>query len=594
MSDSATFQETACAGAGVISFAVRPEDCRGKGLRLDQALMRMLASAGGTASGNGEAPDPHAGFPGECEPEVEDGDEAAARPCPALSREAVKKAVQAGLCTRNGQICTQASARLRAGDVITFAPPVREENLVPEDGPLSVIWQDDDLLVLDKPAGLTVHPCPSCPSGTLIQRVAHAFPEVAAMGGLRPGIVHRLDKETSGLILIARNEETRLAMTRAFAERRVHKEYLAVVSGCPEAAGSSRESIGRDPARKTRMACVPLSQGGRTAHTEYSTLWTSPDRQASLVRVRIHTGRTHQIRVHMTALGHPLLGDSLYCEGAHREAAGMAPRVMLHAFHLTFAHPRSGRELEFLLPPPADFRDCLLRCARQTQCAVLTGNPGSGKSTVRGLFAEHGAACISADELVTGYYGPGGALAFWISGRLGPDLLAADGSVDKVRLMACLEERPAFRRELETQAHALVRSDIQSFFDDCRHRHLPRAVAEIPLYFECGWHRNGFSPTPLSIGVRAGLAGRRQRLAATRGWSEGKIDAIEGWQWEEERKLAACDIVLDNTNGLDDLEESFTRTLLPELDERMRAGDREFSRWLDSAWGGAGRNPADR
>lgn len=580
-----------------LSFTVRPGDCRGKGPRLDQALLAALSQADQPCSDQCATANvlTETALAADVDEEEELGTESVPVRRVPLSRETVKKAIAEGLCTRNGTVCTQASTRLKPGDAICLTLPAQTVDLVPEDGPVTIIWEDSDVLVLSKPANLTVHPCPSCPSGTLIQRVARVCPEIAAMGGLRPGIVHRLDKETSGLMLVARNEETRLALTKAFADRTVHKEYLAVVSGETASQGRVEDSIGRDPQHKTRMACVPLSQGGRTAQTEYTTLWTSPDKLASLVRVRIHTGRTHQIRVHMMRLGHPLLGDALYAGAlgaAGKDVAAMAPRVMLHAFHLQFTHPRTGESMEFTLPPPQDIIDCLLERVAETQCLVLTGNPGCGKSTVRQLFAEAGFPCVSADNLVTGYYGPGGALSSWLGTRFGEDVLREDGSVDKTKLMAVFSERPDVRHEVEELVHRLVRGDIQDFFDHCRQKHLVRAVAEIPLYFECGWHKRGFTPAPLSVGIRAGLEGRKERLARTRGWSDEKSAAIESWQWEEERKLAACDVVLNNTAGLDELRTSFNTVLLPRLDSAIACAQSSFRAALDELWKRQGCCPA--
>ncbi len=561
--------------ADVTRFTAAPEG--GRGRRLDQALMEALG-ARPPAARDGDG--------------IEGGEDFEA-PAPApLSREAVKKAVQQGLCTVNGRVCTQPSTRLRAGDAVVFTAPPEADACAPEEGPLSVLWHDDDLMVLAKPAGITVHPCPSCPGGTLIQRVVAAFPDVAAMGGQRPGIVHRLDRETSGLMLVARTERARLAMTAAFAERRVSKTYLALTGGRP-GTGSVRAPIGRDPRRRTRMAVVPPQQGGREAWTEYETLWTDDAAAVSLARLTIHTGRTHQIRVHMTSLGHPLLGDALYCEGPRRRLADLAPRVMLHAWRLAFAHPFTNEELVFTLPPPADFQACLAGLARRTQCLVLTGNPGCGKSTVLALFARGGCPCVSADELVAGYYGPGGAMSAWIAARLGPEALARNGSVDRGVLMTALEERPSFRRELETQAHALVRGDVQAFFDRARSERRVRCCAEIPLYFECGWHRGGFSPAPLSIGVSAGLERRRERLAASRGWTDAKTAAIEGWQWPEERKLAACDMVVDNAAGPEDLARRFEDGLVPGLDAILRREENAFARRMEEFWGARARMERD-
>ena len=481
-----------------------------------------------------------------------------------LSREGIKRLIARGLCLVNGKACTSASTRLRGGDTVELEVADMESSLVPEEGEVTIVHEDSDVLVCAKEAGLTVHPCPSCPQNTLVQRLLSRFPELAAMGGQRPGIVHRLDKETSGLLVVARNEAARLFLTQAFAERRVTKIYLAIVAGKTEERGECALSIGRDPVHKTRMACVPLSQGGREARTDYERLWVAPDASASLVRVHIHTGRTHQIRVHMAQLGHPLLGDATYAPGP---VARLAPRVMLHAFSLTFPHPAGG-ELSFRLPPPGDFMDCLQRLSFETQTLVVTGNPGSGKSLVLRMLARRGIPTISADELVKGYYCAGGEVAQWLSRRLGCDILAADQSVDRARLMSAFEASPDLRREVEELCHRLVLGDIRDFFASCQKERRELAAAEIPLYFECGWHKGAFAPAPLSLGVRTPLATRKTRLAATRNWSEQKISVIEQWQWDEEKKLSACDLVLDNTGDRASLADRLEKEVLPELERR--------------------------
>lgn len=504
-----------------------------------------------------------------------------------LSREGIKRLIARGLCLVNGKACTSASTRLRGGDTVELEVTDMESSLVPEEGEVAIVHEDSDVLVCAKEPGLTVHPCPSCPANTLVQRLLSRYPELAAMGGLRPGIVHRLDKETSGLLVVARNETARLFLTQAFAERRVTKIYLAIVAGKTEERGECALSIGRDPVHKTRMACVPLSQGGREARTDYERLWLAPDESASLVRVHIHTGRTHQIRVHMAHLGHPLLGDATY---APAPVARLAPRVMLHAFSLTFPRPAGG-ELSFRLPPPRDFMDCLQHLSFETQTLVVTGNPGSGKSLVLRMLARRGIPTISADELVKGYYCAGGEVAQWLSRRLGCDILATDKSVDRARLMSAFEASPDLRREVEELCHRLVLGDIRDFFASCQKERRELAAAEIPLYFECGWHKGIFRPVPLTLGVKTPLATRKTRLAATRNWSEQKISVIEHWQWDEEKKLSACDLVLDNTGDRASLAGRLEREILPRLESMRRERElavAEFFQGLVNARTGPG------
>ena len=303
-------------------------------IRLDKFLSQSMEGSGTGASQDEVSPEETS------EDYVDDepcNDEAGcARESSGISREGIKRLIAKGLCLVNGRACTSASQKLKTGDTVEIELANEESGLVPEEGEVTILHEDADVIVCAKEAGLTVHPCPSCPSNTLIGRLYSRYPELGAMGGLRPGIVHRLDKETSGLLAVARNERARLFLARAFAERKVHKIYLAIVAGKAPETGSCEMSIGRDPVHKTRMACVPVSQGGREARTTFERLWVAQDESASLVRVHIHTGRTHQIRVHMAHLGHPLLGDATY---APSPIASLAPTVMLHAFSLTVPHP---------------------------------------------------------------------------------------------------------------------------------------------------------------------------------------------------------------------------------------------------------------
>ena len=408
------------------------------------------------------------------------------------------------------------------------------------------------------------------------------------MEGQRPGIVHRIDKDTSGLIIVALTEEARLKLTAAFAERRVWKEYLALASGSLPESGAVDSPIGRDPLHRVRMAVTPVSQGGREAHTRFSKLWEAPEGRASLLRVHILTGRTHQIRVHLASLGHPLLGDAAYAPGP---ISRMAPRQMLHAWHIAFRHPLTGKRLAFSCPPPDDFRACALTLGRMPQNIVITGNPGSGKSTVLAMLEEEGIPCVSADRLVHDYYGPGGEAAQWLTRRLGPEILTEDGAVDRKALMAAFTAAPALRHETEQFCHTLVLGDIQDFFRRGAAEGKQRLAAEIPLYFECGWHRGVFSPAPVTVGVSAGRKTRGERLAAERRWDDGKISSIESWQWDEAKKMAACRITVPNTGSREELRENIRKRLLPELGAMVRTQEKGLREKLDSIY--AAPVPAD-
>ncbi len=228
--------------------------------------------------------------------------------------------------------------------------------------PLEVVFQDQHLLVLNKPAGLVVHPGAGRASGTLVNALLHHVKDLSGVGGvLRPGIVHRLDRGTSGLLVVAKDDATHRALAAQFAARGVEKEYLALVLGVPSPReGEIDKPIGRHPVQRKRMA---VRAGGRSALSTYRVLEAFDG--AALLRVTIHTGRTHQIRVHLASIGHPVAGDATY--GVRRratsEALALLDRPALHAALLAFDHPANGRRLRFESPLPSDMAHvvCLLR-----------------------------------------------------------------------------------------------------------------------------------------------------------------------------------------------------------------------------------------
>jgi 23S rRNA pseudouridine1911/1915/1917 synthase len=258
------------------------------------------------------------------------------------------------------------SARLRAGqEVVLDVPEPVPADPEPEDIPLAVVYEDEDLLVIDKPAGLVVHPGPGTPRGTLVNALLGHVRDLSGVGGvLRPGIVHRLDKGTSGLLLVAKNDEAHRQLARQFADRSVEKEYLALVLGGPRGQqGAIDAPIGRDPRDRKRMSV--RAARGREARSTFTVVERFDG--AALLRVRIHTGRTHQIRVHLGSLGHPVAGDSTYggtrtppSRGAAARAALLSlARPALHAARLGFRHPRTGERLLFESPLPPDLESAL-------------------------------------------------------------------------------------------------------------------------------------------------------------------------------------------------------------------------------------------
>ena len=262
-----------------------------------------------------------------------------------LSRSHVSGLVDRGLVKVNGAPA-KASYRLRGGEMVEVevAPP-QPTQLAPQDIPLAVVYEDDDVLVVDKPAGMVVHPAPGHPIGTLVNALLGRMPELARIeDGLRPGIVHRLDKDTSGLMVVAKSRRSHDYVARQLKERAVRKVYTALVEGRLEPSeGTVEAPIGRDPRNRKRMAVV---QGGRDAQTAFGILKRLPG--YTLVEAQPKTGRTHQIRVHFASLGHPLAGDGVY--GARDIGLG---RHFLHAGVLGFRLPGDGRYVEHRaqLPP---------------------------------------------------------------------------------------------------------------------------------------------------------------------------------------------------------------------------------------------------
>jgi 23S rRNA pseudouridine1911/1915/1917 synthase len=309
---------------------------------------------------------------------------------PEYSRSQVARMIKAGRVTVNGSP-SRASAGLRAGDRVEVAAAPSSAPLPPaQPAPaIEVIHADDELIVVNKPAGMTVHRAPGHPDSTLVDALVARFPELAAMaepdGVTRPGIVHRLDKDTSGVMVVARTPFARMSLARQFKERTVRKIYLAIVRGI---VGPDRMTIerplGRHPVERKRMSVS--SRNPREAISHVSALHRFPGTSpATLVRVRPETGRTHQIRVHLASAGHPCLGDPLY--GGAKAAAG-APafkgRQALHALALAINHPRGNERLEFIAAVPEDM-DIFLSargvvadaCAVSAWIGALSGETGA-------------------------------------------------------------------------------------------------------------------------------------------------------------------------------------------------------------------------
>ena len=269
-----------------------------------------------------------------------------------LTRSRVRRLIDQGLVTVDDRPAAKAGLRLNAGQRVRVTlPPPEPSELEPEAIPLRIVFEDEDLLVVDKPAGMAVHPSPGHSRHTLVHAVLAHCPDLSGIGGvLRPGIVHRLDKDTSGLIIVAKHDAAHLSLARQLKERKVEKTYVALVEGrVRPQQGVIDAPIGRHPRHRKRMAVV---ENGRDARTRYRVLREVDGR--SLVEVQPTTGRTHQIRVHLASIGHPVVGDTLY-----GKRSDVFPRQFLHAQRLAFRHPRSGERMELEAPLAEDLQRAL-------------------------------------------------------------------------------------------------------------------------------------------------------------------------------------------------------------------------------------------
>jgi len=283
---------------------------------------------------------------------------------PGVSRGAIQRLIEEGHIRVNGQKVKPTHAPHGGEEVRVHWPEAKSAAAQPEEIPLDILFEDVSLLVLNKPAGLVVHPAAGHEEHTLVNALLHhCAGGLSGIGGVaRPGIVHRLDKETSGCLVVAKNDETHIALSEQFAGRTVEKKYHAIVCGeMPRDKGEIRAAIARHPSHRKRMAAS--EDVGREAWTSY--LVQERLNVATFVEVVIHTGRTHQIRVHFQYVGHPLVGDETYGARQNRrfeELAGFAaPRVMLHASTLAFVHPRTGKKQSFKAPLPHDYESLLKR-----------------------------------------------------------------------------------------------------------------------------------------------------------------------------------------------------------------------------------------
>jgi len=270
-----------------------------------------------------------------------------------LSRSRVAALMAGGNCLLEGKMCQKAGFKVPAGrEILLKVPEPKPAAPQAEDLPLDILYQDEDLAVVVKPRGMVTHPAAGHAEGTLVNALMHHLDSLGGIGGeLRPGIVHRLDKDTSGLMIVAKRDESQMALSGMLSERKIEKHYRALVEGrMKESSGRVELPIGRSKKDRKKMAVDPE---GREAVTEWKVL--AEGRECTLLDVHILTGRTHQIRVHMKAIQHPVCGDPLY--GWERGAR--VPGLMLHAYSLRFVHPGTGEKLFFTAPLPEDFQQGL-------------------------------------------------------------------------------------------------------------------------------------------------------------------------------------------------------------------------------------------
>ncbi|MGE5586871.1 MAG: RluA family pseudouridine synthase [Clostridia bacterium] len=291
----------------------------------------------------------------------------------ALSRSAAQRLIDEGHALVAGERA-KAARRVRAGDVVTVSvPDPKPLDVVAEDLPLDILYEDSDIIVVNKPRGLVVHPAAGNWSGTLVNALLAHCSDLSGIGGkIRPGIVHRLDKDTSGVIVAAKNDPAHLALARDLREHAVEKTYLAIVHGVPrDERGTVNAPIGRHPIHRKKMAVVPEGRG-RAAVTEYEVLEALG--MNALVKVHPVTGRTHQIRVHLAHIGHPIVGDPVYGGRARGRAAAAAAAAAaglsgqaLHAASISLDHPRTRERMTFSAPLPQDMQRLLARLRSDSQ-----------------------------------------------------------------------------------------------------------------------------------------------------------------------------------------------------------------------------------
>ncbi len=476
------------------------------------------------------------------------------------SREQVKALILKGAVCVIGEkfLSLKPKTKVGIGDRIEVILP-KTEVLMPEKGNLNVVYEDEYLVVIDKPPYLTTHPAPSCRETTLVNILLHRYPQIRQLDRERPGIVHRLDKDTSGLMVVALKKEVQDLLKEAFSKRKVKKKYLVLVHGkMRPPCGEIKLLMDRDHVTKTKMRVY--ADRGRESITRYRVIREFQGYNISFIEAEILTGRTHQIRLHFSYKGHPVLGDKIYSNGKkiHDEILRkLVKRQMLHAWKLEFEHPITGESLKFTSPVPGDFYRTLLYLGKKRPMVVgVTGSVGCGKSKVCELLSKGRYPLWSADVAVENLYKKGNAGYEMIKRTFGESFVN-EKEVNKKHLFMHMATDRNFREEVERIIHPLVYMELKSFLE--KHKRDLMVIAEVPLLVEAGWKEDRTeSIFDVVIGVFCENEVRFKRLEKIRGWTREQILNIDKWQMPQEQKLKQCHIIVDNSYSLDRLKHQIT------------------------------------
>ncbi|GAB6162549.1 dephospho-CoA kinase [Desulfothermus naphthae] len=485
------------------------------------------------------------------------------------SRQGVKELIEKGQVFVNRKKVIKPSQKISNKDVVEVL--ICENNEIkPVQGNLKILYEDDYLVVIDKPKGLVTHPAPSCKEPTLVNYLLYKFPRIKELDSERPGIVHRLDRDTTGLMVVALQKKAQELLQGLFSKRKIEKKYLALVMGVLEKKQEElRFFMDRDHRSKTKMRVY--SDEGRESITRYRVIYEFKDYNLSLVEVEILTGRTHQIRVHFSHIGHPVLGDPLYSKGKKIEnkiISRLVKRQMLHSWNLSFKHPILNRELKFVSKVPKDFFRVLLYVSKKRPMVVgVTGGVGCGKSMVAKLLTKGGVPYWSADKAVETLYRKGNSGYEMIKRSFGLEFVdEQNGIVNKKKLFMNMSQDENFRTQVEQIIHPIVFEDMMEFISKNKTKNM--VILEIPLLIEAGWHKDpGKRVFDLIVGVFCSNEIRIKRLEEIRGWNKTQVREVDKWQLPQKEKLRHCDIIIDNSSTLEKTHKkvAYLRRLLREI-----------------------------